>query len=47
MAFCSVTAENSPVVQKTILKDALKFVSNQKHFQLKIAEKIKLLIRDS
>ena len=25
----SVTAENSPGVQKTILKDTVKFVSNQ------------------
>ena len=31
MAFCSVTAENSPGVQKTILKDAVKFVSNQEY----------------
>ena len=32
MAFCSVTAENSPGAQKTISKDAVKSVSNQDYF---------------
>ena len=41
MAFCSVTAENSPGVQrKTVLKDAVKFVSNQiKVFSIKLLKK--------
>ena len=32
MAFSSVTAENSPGVLKTVLKDDAKLVSNQDYF---------------
>ena len=39
MAFRSVTAENIAGEQKTVLKDAVKFVSNQEYFLLNCLKK--------